>query len=287
MLLPFFLVYPFIFLYSLWYKCVSGNWLDVTIAKIYFTGHFPRISNPRIGLFKVLGYEYRDDACHVSIVELDITLWIFPQSLRFTSGSLATVEIHDFRVRVFSSSKTPVWLQKLRRNLVFTVLNCHTVRLDDILTEIVLNDESDETRLSGYSNQWHIHNVFNQRMYTFGRLDAQLRRDWLDDHGSLAFIARECRWIKLPTLQQSESRWQYLPYRIISLFPKIYDPISTVDIYISRTDITFDHFRIRDVELFRQGATTFKLNIEKLRQRGSLESFTWDAFMDTLVRTCM
>ncbi|KAG7452027.1 uncharacterized protein BT62DRAFT_926244 [Guyanagaster necrorhizus] len=34
-------------------------------------------------------------------------------------------------------------------------------------------------------------------MYAFGRLDAQLRRNWLDDNGSLAIIAGECRWIKL------------------------------------------------------------------------------------------
>jgi hypothetical protein len=36
------------------------------------------------------------------------------------------------------------------------------------------------------------------------------------------------------------------------------DPLSTVDLFIPRTDITFDDFRIRDAELLRQGAMTLK-----------------------------
>lgn len=156
-------------------------------------------------------YNYMDTECHVSLAQLSVALWLFPALLRFTAGPLATVEMNDFRVKVFSSEATPLWIVVLRRNLISTALNGDTIRLDDFETNINIravvpdgDDASsvDESRLSASFEGWHIFN-WQKRMYTFGRIDAQLRRSWVDIRDTkLVIIATESRWTKMSSTEQ-------------------------------------------------------------------------------------
>ncbi|TFK60641.1 hypothetical protein BDN72DRAFT_850355 [Pluteus cervinus] len=119
--------------------------------------------------------------------------------------------------------------------------------------------KQDDVRITGYAKQWHIFNKGNQRMYTFGRLDAQLRRGWMDDVGTYVMVAKESRWTKAPRLLDHEEAslrlsWVQRLGRSISTFRhavrEIWDhPDSVLDLYIPRLDVTFDEFRLRDADL--------------------------------------
>lgn len=65
------------------------------------------------------------------------------------------------------------------------------------------------------------------------------------------------------------------------------DPISTVDVYASRADITFGDFRLRDAELFHHGAIQLKEEYYKseIRYPGIMEDFAWDMFVQAVLAT--
>jgi hypothetical protein len=73
-----------------------------------------------------------------------------------------------------------------------------------------LSREQDEVRLSVYARGLSIDNT-EGRMYTFGAIDAQLRRNWTANRGSFVMIAKENRWVRVPWPQQmqqvSRSTW--------------------------------------------------------------------------------
>lgn len=65
------------------------------------------------------------------------------------------------------------------------------------------------------------------------------------------------------------------------------DPLSIIDVYAPRTDITFGDFRLRDAELFYHGATKVKDEYCKLETRypGIVENFAWDIFVYGVLST--
>lgn len=57
--------------------------------------------------------------------------------------------------------------------------------------------ERDDVRIRLTLEQWQM-STLNHRMYTFGEIQGELRRSWLDDHGSVVVIMKNVAWIKLP-----------------------------------------------------------------------------------------
>ncbi|KAK7040172.1 hypothetical protein VNI00_009978 [Paramarasmius palmivorus] len=256
---------------------------------------------------------------YVTIDCVKVALWLFPSLSGHPPArrTLAFVELHDFRIQVHSSQRTPRWVEKLRRNLLYTVLNEEIRLLEnaDLKLEMhtaksrnfKLDDDSDEdgevprsnghaygtepstggdaecndeAKVTFFADNWHTYNHINSRLYEFGRIDAQLRRSWTREEGTFVLVAQECRWNRI--LSEEELAEQRSSVESPSLLHRLASslhlsschhllramastarylytsPMSLVDLYAPRVDVTFDHFRIHDAELYQHGSLFLK-----------------------------
>lgn len=192
------------------------SYLSISFSRVEFALHLPSHVKPRWATLTAHNCHYKDPECEASLRELDVTFWFFPLLFRFSAGPLLAVELDDFRVRIFNSKSTPTWIERLRRSILATILQGETIRLDVLKIKVVFSHSSPnpnpgndsirladehETRVSLSSEHWHIRGL-SGRLYTFGKLEVQLRRCWVGDRGSFVLIAEECQWVKTPTFTQ-------------------------------------------------------------------------------------
>lgn len=202
--------------------------VSVSISSLHFAFSFPRPSNPRWGTFTAHGFEHKDSGCHFSLHKIEVALWFFPVLFRFSAGPWLDITLDDFKLRVFSSTVTPNWVQRMRRNLVAAVLKGEILRLDDFVSSIEMSsltctavadgqdssapaqkpgvirpDIEDDLRVSAKVKGYNIIN-WQYRIYSFGELNVQLRRSWVDERGSFVLIARESKWTKVSTPSRRE-----------------------------------------------------------------------------------
>ncbi|KAF9492099.1 hypothetical protein BDN71DRAFT_1452021 [Pleurotus eryngii] len=222
---------------------------SVSIASIRIQLHLPRRAYPRWLSFTAAKFEEKGPSYHLFAEAIHATLWIFPYLLRFTGGPWANVNLDDFRLRVYTSQVMPGWVAELRSDLITSILSGEYLRLDDLKTGIFFGDE---WKISASVHNWHIRN-FQNRIYSLVKLDAQLLRNWTDDTGKFVMIAEECRWTKVRSFEKRGDSllWQMV-YFPSDIWKFIGDPMGFIDIYSPRADITFDNFRIRDSELFKE-----------------------------------
>ncbi|TFK81352.1 hypothetical protein K466DRAFT_341903 [Polyporus arcularius HHB13444] len=154
---------------------------------------------------------------------------------------------------------------------------------EEFHTKPLTRYDDDEMAFNALARTLHINNR-GGRIYTFGRIDSQIRRDWMRDRGSLVLIAEECRWVRVPFpfervaprtgIMQLLSSFLHSPIDLVRTFNL---PVSNTNLYITRVDVTFDTFRLRDAELLKQG---FSLIHEKTITSG----IDWsDAFLDAIM----
>ncbi|KAI9069696.1 hypothetical protein FKP32DRAFT_1671173 [Trametes sanguinea] len=154
---------------------------------------------------------------------------------------------------------------------------------DEYKTQPLRAHDDDELRFSVLARRVHVNNT-EGRVYTFGAVDAQMRRNWVDDRGSFAMVAEECRWVKVhfPFERVAPRAWYtqlvssvfHFPIDLIRTFNY---PVSSLNLYVTRTDVTFESFRLRDAELFRQG-------IQLVREKAITSRIDWsDVFFDALL----
>lgn len=207
----------------------SSQKRSFSIKQIGVKLHRPRRDSPYWAIIAIDGLEYTDKKCQVSLQRCETKLWILPVLFRFTAGPWIAVTLRGFTVFVNSSRDNPWWVEGLRRNLLSTILNGETIRLNHSDTKVYLSSltksmggYSDEVETSGLHedeppeelrvrsslSQWHILSAWNSRMYTFDDLEAELRRSWVADRGSFVMIAKGCRWTKVPVFGQSEERYR-------------------------------------------------------------------------------
>lgn len=207
----------------------SSQKRSFSIKQIGVKLHRPRRDSPYWAIIAIDGLEYTDKKCQVSLQRCETKLWILPVLFRFTAGPWIAVTLRGFTVFVNSSRANPWWVEGLRRNLLSTILNGETIRLNHSDTKVYLSSltksmggYSDEVETSGLHedeppeelrvrsslSQWHILSAWNSRMYTFDDLEAELRRSWVADRGSFVMIAKGCRWTKVPVFGQSEERYR-------------------------------------------------------------------------------
>ncbi|CCL98894.1 uncharacterized protein FIBRA_00901 [Fibroporia radiculosa] len=142
---------------------------------------------------------------------------------------------------------------------------------------------TDELRVSAVAQQLHLYNA-QGRVYTFQRVDAQLRRDWDTDRGSFVMIAEDGRWERVPWPYQREfTPWWTQFFTSMAQFPldlwhTLCFPMSAVNLYVPRADIMFDEFRIRDAALLVQSFTI-------LREKSIRHGINWgDLFLDAALQ---
>ncbi|KAI0640305.1 hypothetical protein C8Q77DRAFT_1214550 [Trametes polyzona] len=143
--------------------------------------------------------------------------------------------------------------------------------------------DEDEVRFSAIARRVHINNT-QGRIYTFGSIDSQMRRNWAADRGSFAMVAEECRWVRVhfPFERVAARSWYAQLLASILHFPidlvrTFNDPTSSMNVYVTRVDVTFDSFRLRDAELVRQG-------VALMREKAITSNIDWsDVFFDALV----
>ena len=223
-----------------------------TAASLSWRFHLPRASDPCWCTITCASIFYASSTGDISTTCLEVVLWFFPVLFRHTAGPWANVNIDGLRVRVFRSTETPYFIQRLRENLVGTLLTGEVLRADVFRTTFRFaglserpedkpvaypksdeglgtsddedtsdseyqeadDEEEEENEDSKYRTKplkpydedemsfavltrgLHINNR-EGRIYTFGRIDSQIRRDWVRDRGSLALVAEECRWVRV------------------------------------------------------------------------------------------
>ncbi|KAJ3566129.1 hypothetical protein NP233_g7196 [Leucocoprinus birnbaumii] len=293
-------------------RFVRAKLYSISASSIQFLLHVPNSREPFWAKLFVQDYYYRDLKCDVSIAKIEITLWFFPMLFRFTAGPLLTVKFDDFRLRVYNSEYTPRWVRELRDNLIYTAINEETVRLHQFMPRFVLsglismtgynrdtdevekpgleaNQGLDEVKIQGKVQQWHIHNARNNRMYTFDTMEMELRDSWVEGRESLVLITHDSKWTKLPLVGQisDESLLRYfgrtLAQAPIELMKMINDPMSVVNMDVSRCDITFKRFHLKDSALVKQGSVLVKQKYEKSKDHGVLSEACIDKFVQALV----
>ncbi|KAJ3723544.1 hypothetical protein DFJ43DRAFT_643793 [Lentinula guzmanii] len=275
----------------------------LAVGETRISFHFPRRNRPQWATISIYNINYRSTSSqHFTIAEASLAV-LFPFSILNNTTSRPapmSLSLDDFRLRIPSSQNTPSWVVALRRNILYTILNEETQRLDQFRLKTIFstlemqrrdgsegnNSEvvKDESRITHHSSQWHIYNRATSRLYQFGRLSAQLRRTWKDDSGTFTLIAEDCHWVRQSHNSEEDSlhfnySLNYLYDQILTMIsfirrvpamlhtlyihPKaIYSISYFVDIHISRTDITFDCFHISDAEPLRHGAELLRRNLQ-------------------------
>lgn len=204
----------------------ASNSCTISIEKISIQLHLPRPQAPYWAVIIGENYEYEDGSCHASFDRLQAKLWFFPTHFRFSGGPWIDATMEGFAVDVRSSKDAPWWINSLRSNLVTTVLNCETILLHAINTKLYFGtitkspqgdgggvdkqglnegEANDELRARCSISQWNIATPYG-RMYSFGTLTAEFRRSWVEDTGTFAMVAEQCRWLKLRSTEVEEDR---------------------------------------------------------------------------------
>ncbi|KAF5384764.1 hypothetical protein D9615_001054 [Tricholomella constricta] len=324
-------------LYDVSYSYTSV--LSISSPHLHISLHLPTPSNPTFMTATLYDYDYTDTAHRVSLSKLHLTFALFP----VVPDTLIAAVLDDFRVRVFTSENTPPWLQTLRGNLIRTVLNGEHIRLDDFNTKFILsttgirgstltipNDgdtntedlanghhdlpgsyksgescpdvDDEEAVVSLNASEWHIKN-FQDRLYSFGSVDAQLRRAWdpQADRGSFVLIAKNSCWVLAPNPPPTEptvsrsilctlcAKPLHLLQALLSPLPlalkTIHDPASAITLHVPRLDVTFDRFRLQDAELVRQGAEFVRRRYVLLQEKEEMDvgDFLQDMLMQGIL----
>ncbi|KAJ4470928.1 hypothetical protein J3R30DRAFT_1139214 [Lentinula aciculospora] len=306
---------------------LSSSSRHLAVGKTCIFFHIPHRERPQWASVSIHNINYRSvESQHFTIAEASL-FFFFPFSLLVETKprpAPISLSLHDFCLRIPSSHNTPSWLVALRRNILYTILNEETQRLDEFRLKIVFStltlqqqqsnqnegqsseDVKDESRITHHSSQWHIHNRATFRLYRFGRLAAQLRRTWKDDTGTFALVAEDCHWTRHSRFEENDIQSKQLfihltdftramisyimriPAVLSTLYKcpsSIYSVSYLVDIHISRTDITFDCFNLSDAEPLRHGAELFRRNLDE--DISIWSGFVSDRWVSNLISAAM
>lgn len=207
-------------------KYVSKKTFTISASSLRLQLHLPTSKEPYWAKIFVHDGHYDDPRHALTVASLEGTLWFFPVLFRFTSGPLLTVKVYDYRIQVYDSQYTPAWLRLLRDNLVYTIINQETIRLNYFKTRQVstgligmtegeqdsegpvekpgleAEQDLDEIKMRSEAQQWHIHNINNNRIYTFGALDMEVRKSWVENRSTFVLIAKNSKWTKVSMVGQ-------------------------------------------------------------------------------------
>ncbi|KAF8660608.1 hypothetical protein AX16_001587 [Volvariella volvacea WC 439] len=108
-----------------------------TLPTLTLTIHLPTSSSPKWCTLSCHDYEYKDLNHHVTIGTVSITCWFFPTFFGRTTGAWISTMMDDYRVLVYTSTRTPKWLDVTRTNLISTFMKGETLRCDHFKSDVV------------------------------------------------------------------------------------------------------------------------------------------------------
>lgn len=203
---------------------------EFSVCSTHFQFHLLAPSLPRWLTMVSEGIVYTSETGDVSVDRSSVTLWIFPVLFKQTAGPWVNINMEGVKIRIPNGKSTPHFVKQLRKNLVGTLVCGEIYRVDNFGTKIIFagltdrdagagNDNQhddnkrhqetssdihtssrsqtkDELRISSFLRGLHLHNT-EGRIYTFGEVDAQLRRNWIESRGSFVMVAKESRWLRV------------------------------------------------------------------------------------------
>ncbi|KAI0066739.1 hypothetical protein BV25DRAFT_1820809 [Artomyces pyxidatus] len=165
----------------------------------------------------------------VSTTQLTTSLLLLPVLSHMSAGPPAQVTIEGFRLRIFSSTRTPHLVQRLRQALVSTLLFGEWLRCDDAAVQVTFGkdfvgrsenfdgpgadalgapigdsqaraDADDDLTVTSTAANLHVHDR-KGRIYAFRAVGACLRRTWgaFDGaRGAYEMEAEGAQWRRFP-----------------------------------------------------------------------------------------
>jgi len=198
---------------------------STSIDNLSLEWHWPRRKSPYWLIITCNKSDYKDAGCYISLDRGVVKMWFFPRYFRVTAGPWIEARLEGFTIHVTTSKRIPGYIDRLKKNIVHSVVNGETIRLHELKTKIILGEARedypredvdkagvneievhDKVRICMSTLQWHILAPWSSRMYSYDELVAELRRSWMADRGSLVLIAKDCRWTKIRDCQVDEER---------------------------------------------------------------------------------
>ncbi|KAI0275473.1 hypothetical protein BC834DRAFT_51749 [Gloeopeniophorella convolvens] len=186
----------------------------------------------------------------VSTTRLNVLIYAHPPP--------ATAPIHatlnGFRLRVFTSSRTPYHVGRLRSALLRSLLCGEVLRCNHFHTKLSFEDE-DDICVRALARCLVFHDR-KGRVYAFDRVRGVLKRTWpyADEQGRgmLEIEATNGRWLRLPPAGvPAPPIWRGL-----------WDPMAQVELTVPQAHIMFDDFRIRDGNLLGEALRAFSSTVK-------------------------
>ncbi|RDB29187.1 hypothetical protein Hypma_016109 [Hypsizygus marmoreus] len=324
---------PFsISLYGLKYTYTTTH--SISSPHLHVSLHLPRPSSLTLLTATLYDYHYTDPIHEVSLSKLYLVFSLFPNvpetfisivlddfRVRIFSSMHTPGWVETLRRNLVSTALNgqTVRVDDFVTNIVLSTMGIRGRKLivEDDDEDEYQSDQDDEKKScqpeTGPENQntemnddeavvtltvsqWHIKN-FRGRLYSFGSLNAQLRRSWEPnvDRGTFVLVAKNCSWVLAPQPPPVSptpahetglyrlflTALQFLRHPaapLFILFKTIHDPGSAVTLHVPRLDVVFDQFRLQDAELVRQGATFVRREYEGLKNKQSADvsGFFWD-----------
>ena len=101
----------------------------------------PTLASPRFFTLTLTCPHFTTPLCTVTVDALTVRLSLFPTLTRVSAGPWADVTLDVLRLRIFSSSRTPADVKKLREALVSTVFFGQILRIDAFKMSVVFGPD--------------------------------------------------------------------------------------------------------------------------------------------------
>lgn len=234
----------------------------------------------------------RNTAFHLSFTHLAITCRFFPLTIRrHRSPAWFAVEFNDFALQVYHSKYTPVFVQKMRDNLISALLNGDILRISEIKIRTVLDSsklivnptKEARTVVTMQTQDWTMR-TWKPRLYHFAKVDAHMTAGNEKRPSTLSIVALYSNYMQEPGLPECENSLVRLWWELVyfpALFVKfLISPPAAMDLRITRMDVTFDAFRFSDAELVVKGGA--KARDKYKRNKQVLDTVGWNLALTIL-----
>lgn len=196
-----------------------------SVATLRIRFRFPRPSNPTWCTVVLENFAFADSNAKAKLEQGIIELSVFPRAVGTSAGPWVSLVLSGLDITVCHSSTTPGWVQRVRTDVVRTLLMGTILRADYTRTAIHMTppahapdaDIDDEMVFSASARGLQVRNA-RDRMYDVRAVEWGCRRSWLEGGGAMWLVAEDVRWTKqYATWQSKERGWRYIFFLFLSI----------------------------------------------------------------------